>query len=384
MALCLAHAAAGYLVYEALRPAGRHEMALLATAVVAANLPDADFLPGLAIGHATAFHRGFTHTLAAAIVATAVVWVIAKWGRRWGRARRPAALASVAGAAYLTHLLLDWMTVDAVPPPGIQLFWPFSDAWMHAPWNVLGEIIVDSGSRVGFVQSLLTPAAVQAWTRRLGCVAAAVALVQPGPRCVRRAHGPVHRLAGGTRRRMIWWIGYLLLLTILFVRVQNPDAAPRPPLFAEPDEPVRLIQAHHWLFYGILLGTPLEAAFRGGAARGRLVGWRSFAAGVALYRLGGSALGDSLSPLVNPRLGATPGDQRAVPARAPSHVPRAGLHCSGRSTHARLAVGALARRCRPWCVLVARAVLEDAALARTYPEYARWAARTKRLVPFVF
>ena len=177
MALCLAHAAAGYLVYEALRPAGRHEMALLATAVVAANLPDADFLPGLAIGHATAFHRGFTHTLAAAIVATAVVWVIAKWGRRWGRARRPAALASVAGAAYLTHLLLDWMTVDAVPPPGIQLFWPFSDAWMHAPWNVLGEIIVDSGSRVGFVQSLLTPAAVQAWTREIGVLAAAVALV---------------------------------------------------------------------------------------------------------------------------------------------------------------------------------------------------------------
>ena len=173
MALCLAHAAAGYLAYEALRPAGRHEMGLLVTAVVAANLPDADFLPGLAIGHATAFHRVFTHTLAAAIVATALVWVIA----RWRRAMRPAALASVAGAAYLTHLLLDWMTVDAVPPPGIQLFWPFSDAWMHAPWSVLGEIIVDSGSRVGFVQSLLTPAALQAWTREVGVLAAAVALV---------------------------------------------------------------------------------------------------------------------------------------------------------------------------------------------------------------
>ena len=182
---------------------------------------------------------------------------------------------------------------------------------------------------------------------------------------------------------MIWWIGYLLLLTILFVRVQNPDAAPRPPLFAEPDEPVRLIQAHHWLFYGILLGTPLEAAFRGGVARGRLVGLALFAAGVALYRLGGSALGDSISPLVNPRLGATL--VTSGPYRHVRHPMYLGQAC--------IAVGApltLGSRWVLWLalpalvLLVARAVLEDAALARTYPEHARWAARTKRLVPFVF
>jgi membrane-bound metal-dependent hydrolase YbcI (DUF457 family) len=173
MALCLAHAAAGYLAYEALRPAGRHDVALLATAVVAANLPDADFLPGLAIGHATAFHRGATHTLAAAFVATALTWVIA----RRGRAMRPVALACVVAAAYSSHLLLDWMTVDAVPPPGIQLFWPFSEAWVHAPWSVLGEIIVDSRSRVGFVESLFTPAALQAWAREVGGAVAVVALV---------------------------------------------------------------------------------------------------------------------------------------------------------------------------------------------------------------
>lgn len=173
MALCLAHAAAGYLAYEALRPAGRHDVALLATAVVAANLADVDFLPGLVIGHATAFHRGATHTLAAALVVTGLAWVIA----RRGRAMRPVALACVAGAAYASHLLLDWMTVDAVPPPGIQLFWPFSDAWMHAPWSVLGEIIVDSRTRVGFVESLLTPAALQAWAREIGVAVAIVALV---------------------------------------------------------------------------------------------------------------------------------------------------------------------------------------------------------------
>ena len=86
------------------------------------------------------------------------------------------------------------MTVDAVPPPGIQLFWPFSDALVHAPWNVLGEIIVDLGGRAGFVQSLLTPAALPApGPARSGSLAAAVALVHLAPRCVRHASAaPVH------------------------------------------------------------------------------------------------------------------------------------------------------------------------------------------------
>src|SRR5262245_10161003 len=173
MALCLAHAAAGYLAYEALRPAGRHDAGLLATAVVCANLPDLDFLPGLAIGNPTAFHRGATHTVMAAFVVAAAVWAVA----RWQRVMRPAALAAVSGMAYLSHLLLDWMTVDAVPPAGIQLLRPFSDAWLHAPWSLLGEIIVDSRSRVGFVESLLTPTAVHAWIREIGILVATVTLV---------------------------------------------------------------------------------------------------------------------------------------------------------------------------------------------------------------
>ena len=50
MALCLAHATAGYLAYEALRPAGPHRPGLLAGAVLLANAPDLDFVPGLVVG----------------------------------------------------------------------------------------------------------------------------------------------------------------------------------------------------------------------------------------------------------------------------------------------------------------------------------------------
>ena len=148
---------------------------------------------------------------------------------------------------------------------------------------------------------------------------------------------------------MIWWIGYLVLLTILFVRVQNPDAAPRPPLFAEPDEPVRLIRAHHCV---VLCDPPRHSP------RSRVSGWGSPGAS----RRPGAVRGRCRAvPPGRKRTGRLPlpagestarrdaGDQRAVPARAPSHVPRAGLHCSGRATHARLAVGALARAAGRWC-----------------------------------
>src|SRR5262245_10247384 len=129
MALCLAHATAGYLAYEALRPAGPHRPWLLAGAVLLANAPDLDFLPGLAVGDPNAFHRGMTHTIGAAALVATAVWVVA----RWRRARRPQWWAAFAAAAYGSHLLVDWMTVDVIPPRGIQLLWPFSDRWLHAP-----------------------------------------------------------------------------------------------------------------------------------------------------------------------------------------------------------------------------------------------------------
>ncbi len=183
---------------------------------------------------------------------------------------------------------------------------------------------------------------------------------------------------------MIWWVCYLVLLVLLFVRVQSDEVVGgRPPARPEPGEPLRLIGLHHALFYAILLGAPVEAAVRGGMTDGRPLGVLLFAGGVGLYRAAGRALGDSLSPLVSARLGGslvTDGPYRRL--RHPMYVGQAAI-----------AVGApLTLGCR-WvlwlaipavAILVIRAFLEDAALARTYPEHARWAAKTKRVVPFVF
>ena len=173
MALCLAHATAGYLAYEALRPSGPHRPALLAGAVLMANAPDLDFLPGILIGTPAAYHRGVTHTMGALVAVSVAAWAVACILRSrtawwWGLG---------AAAAYGSHLLVDWMTVDAVPPAGIRMLWPLTGAWLHAPFNLFGEIIIDPSGRTAFLRSLVTPTALLVWGRELGIAIAAVATV---------------------------------------------------------------------------------------------------------------------------------------------------------------------------------------------------------------
>ena len=182
---------------------------------------------------------------------------------------------------------------------------------------------------------------------------------------------------------MIWWAAYLVLVLALVVRFVPPGSVARPPLRPGPDEPLRLVTAHHAVFYAILLGAPLEALVLGGTRSGRMLGLLLFAAGVALYRVAGRALGEALSPLVSPRPGATL--VTSGPYRYLRHPMYVGQAC--------IAVGApLTLGCRwiAWLALPALAILgvraasEEAALARAYPAYGGWAARAKRLIPFVF
>lgn len=165
MALCFTHATAGFLVYEAVRPAGRHRLGLLASAVVLANAPDFDFLPGLVIGRPGEFHRGLTHTLAAVVV-MAVAGALVGWWRR-PLARGSGWWASFAAAAYGAHLLVDFLTIDAVAPYGARFLWPLSDGFQHAGVTFFSEIIIDASGRMAFVQSLLTPVALAVWAREI-------------------------------------------------------------------------------------------------------------------------------------------------------------------------------------------------------------------------
>jgi inner membrane protein len=71
-------------------------------------LPDIDLLFG--------GHRALTHGVGTALVVGLAVGIAAGRGR----------LGLAAGAAYGSHILLDWLGADTSPPIGVMALWPFS------------------------------------------------------------------------------------------------------------------------------------------------------------------------------------------------------------------------------------------------------------------
>jgi LexA-binding, inner membrane-associated putative hydrolase len=98
-----------------------------ALCLVCANLADVDFIPGLLTGNPRTFHRGPSHSLMAALVATGLgasflTWSAAPW-RTW---------AGLIFLAYASHVALDYFT----PGRGVLLGWPLSRRRYQAarPW----------------------------------------------------------------------------------------------------------------------------------------------------------------------------------------------------------------------------------------------------------
>ena len=104
-------------------------------------LPDADLF--------LTTHRTVTHSVVAAFVVTIVAAAVTGWvtRERGAAAASPAVrrgplvvrIALMCGAAYATHLLLDWLAVDRTPPAGIQLLWPFSPHWFISGLDIFPQ-----------------------------------------------------------------------------------------------------------------------------------------------------------------------------------------------------------------------------------------------------
>ena len=79
-------------------------------------------------------HRTGTHSVTAVLTVTIVAAAVTGWVTREVRSekvegRRTARVALMCGAAYASHLLLDWLGVDRFPPRGLQILWPVSQEW---------------------------------------------------------------------------------------------------------------------------------------------------------------------------------------------------------------------------------------------------------------
>jgi membrane-bound metal-dependent hydrolase YbcI (DUF457 family) len=137
----LAHGVAGSAVARTARNDWR-SWRFIVLAFVIANLPDLDFIPGIFMGDAGAVHRRATHSVfAAVVVSLPVAALLCRRGPEWfGRtftngAKRPGFMDWYIFVApvYASHLLLDLVSLDTVQNSGLQMWWPFSNAYVTAP-----------------------------------------------------------------------------------------------------------------------------------------------------------------------------------------------------------------------------------------------------------
>ena len=118
----------------------RSPISLVATCALLGAVADLDLL-------LPRFHRSFTHSLTAVafifIVAAAVTGEVTRLrasrlgGQGGGQARWRVAL--ICACAYASHLLLDWLGSDTLPPYGLQVYWPFIDRFFVSGLNLFAE-----------------------------------------------------------------------------------------------------------------------------------------------------------------------------------------------------------------------------------------------------
>ena len=126
----VAHTLAGACVaaLAARRSPAARALPVAALVILAANLPDLDYL-ALVRGREAMerFHQSVFHSIGFVAAATLPLALLLR--RRVDSARAWLLLA----AAGLTHLLLDLLVVDLKPPVGFPFFWPLSAERFHSP-----------------------------------------------------------------------------------------------------------------------------------------------------------------------------------------------------------------------------------------------------------
>jgi membrane-bound metal-dependent hydrolase YbcI (DUF457 family) len=117
------HALAGVVVHASLARDERQlaDWRRAAVLVAAALAPDLDLLFGFVDGRN--HHQAESHSVGAAAIATLAAALLF---RRLRLSAWPV-LALGVGAAWLSHVFLDYLSRDVSPPIGLLVLWPFSE-----------------------------------------------------------------------------------------------------------------------------------------------------------------------------------------------------------------------------------------------------------------
>jgi len=137
----LAHALAGLTIATIWKPRER-VLATTVVVLVAAGLPDVDVFPVLLLGskvpRALAHHHA-VHSVCFAAASTLALALLLPLGRSFRAAW------AVLFVAALSHLGLDMCGHDPYRPYGIPVFWPFSQQYWHAPFDLFPGYAVPAG-----------------------------------------------------------------------------------------------------------------------------------------------------------------------------------------------------------------------------------------------
>ena len=157
MPLPITHSAAGLAGYLALKgkkhsASLKEEGLLLGSALLLANLPDLDFIPGFILGEPNKFHHGISHSLIIGLVAGVIFYFFTrnklKEISRW----RVLSLYSV---AIVSHPILDYFSKDTSSPYGIPLFWPLNKEYFISPISLFRDVQRHDNSIGNFFMTLI-------------------------------------------------------------------------------------------------------------------------------------------------------------------------------------------------------------------------------------
>lgn len=101
---------------------------------IATLAADLDFIPGLIIGEPNIYHHGVTHSIFTSIFFAFIFSLIFSLNRVF----RDRFL--IFSSLFLSHILLDYFSLDTGFPYGIPLFWPFSNKYFYPDMPVFLDI----------------------------------------------------------------------------------------------------------------------------------------------------------------------------------------------------------------------------------------------------
>ncbi len=146
----IGHSLAGYLIFTVQNDQKNQLKWMdLTFAVIVANVPDLDIIPGMLVGDPNKFHHGITHSIGFAVILGLLAGILFFLKKR----RNFLPYFSLFFFCYSSHLVLDYLAVDTKAPFGEQLFWPISQIYVLSPIAIFSDVHKASESSI-FLQSL--------------------------------------------------------------------------------------------------------------------------------------------------------------------------------------------------------------------------------------